>query len=86
MENPNFGRQTDLGEAALTRGSLSLNNQRVNTGQLWAMAVNSGSTSYFTLYLASGSSIGTLNCLKEERIVWRQFIADQTISGNSQKQ
>ena len=43
---------------------------------------NNGPTSYFKLFLADGSSIGTLNCLKEERIVWRQFIADQTISGN----
>jgi len=74
MENPNFGRETNLGETALTRGNLSLNNQRVNTGP----------TGYFTLYLAGGSSIGTLNCLKEERIVWRQFIANQTIFGNSQ--
>jgi len=53
----------------------------VNQSSLGKDLVNSP-TGYFTLYLAGGSSIGTLNFLKEERIVWRQFIADQTISGN----
>jgi len=57
----------------------------VNQPTLGKDLVNHGPTDYFTLYLftlylAGGSSIGTLNCLKEERIVWRQFIADQKIS------
>jgi len=57
MGNPNFGRETNLGETALTHGNLSLNNQRVNNGQLWARAVNNCSIGYFTLYLAGGTSI-----------------------------
>jgi len=59
-----------LGETALTRGSLSLDNQRVNTGQ----PVNFGQgqsmlvkQAIFTLFLASGSSTGTLNGLARKR-------------------
>jgi len=54
----------------------------VNQSTLGKDLVNNGPTGYFTLFLACGSSKGTLNCLKEERIVWRQFIADQTGFGN----
>jgi len=54
----------------------------VNQSTLGKDLVNRGPTCYFTLYLAGGSSIETPNCLKEEKIVWQQFIADQTISGN----
>jgi len=48
----------------------------VNQSTLGKDLVNHGPTCYFTLYLftlylVGGSSIGTLNCLKEERIVWR---------------
>jgi len=53
-------------ETTLTCGSLSMGCQRVKTGQ----PINSGqgfgqqwSIAYFTLYLAGGSSIGTLKGL-----------------------
>jgi len=38
----------------------------VNQSTLTKDLVNSGPTGYFTLYLAGGSSIGTLNCLKRK--------------------
>jgi len=34
--------KTDLGETAMTRDNLALNNQRVNTGQLWSTLVKGG--------------------------------------------
>jgi len=56
-------------ETTLTRGNLSMDCQRVKTGQLvnfWQGRVNIGQTGYFTLYLVGGSSTGTLNGLKRK--------------------
>jgi len=66
-------------ETTLTRGSLSMDCQRVKIGQPVYSGqglVNIGQFDYFTLYLAGGSSAGTLNGLKKERVVWWQFIVD----------
>jgi len=54
----------------------------VNQSTLGKDLVNSGQIIYFMLYLAGGSSIGTLNWPKKEKIVWRQFTTNQTNSGN----
>jgi len=67
--NPNGERER---ETTLTRVSLSTDRQRVKTGQLVNFAqglVNIDQIAYFTLYMAGGSSTGTLNGLEKERIV-----------------
>jgi len=72
-------------ETTLTRGSLSMDCQIVKTSQpvnFEQERVNVGQIAYFSLYLVGGFPAGTLKGLEKERIIWWQFIAGQTVSGN----
>jgi len=60
---------TKAAPTTTTRGTTTNESALVNQSTLGKDLVNSGPTRYFTLFLAGGSSIVTLNCLKEERIV-----------------
>ena len=67
-------RKSDLGERLLSHVAASCwtvnESALVNQSTLGKYLVNSGPLGYFILFLAGGSSIRTLNCLREERIVW----------------